>query len=86
MHVVHCARNIALCKHCDEPVPRGELEDHMREFHSKVDCVCGEKIDKPKLEYHKVMKSRVLEIQIILSAGERVFQENNSLQVLCHSC
>ena len=86
MHVVHCARNIALCKHCDEPVPRGELEDHIREFHSKVDCVCGEKIDKPKLEYHKVMKEIVLEIQIILSAGERVFQENNSLQVLCHSC
>ena len=86
MHVVHCARNIALCKHCDEPVPRGELEDHIREFHSKVDCVCGEKIDKPKLEYHKVMKEIVLEIQIILSAGERVFQENNSLQVLCDSC
>lgn len=55
MHTLHCARNIALCPDCDEPIPRGELEEHKEEFHSLKDCpsLCGEKVEACKLEEHQ---------------------------------
>ena len=31
MHTLHCARNIALCDICDEPIPKREFEEHKKE-------------------------------------------------------
>ena len=39
MHEVHCRRNITLCRDCQEPVPRSEMEAHFEEYHKPVGCV-----------------------------------------------
>ena len=55
MHSLHCARNIALCPRCDEPVPRAELEQHNRELHANIDCsLCARPVEACKLEEHQV--------------------------------
>ncbi|CAH1800375.1 unnamed protein product [Owenia fusiformis] len=54
MHELHCRRNIVLCEHCKEPVPRTEMEEHFEEEHAKVNCeLCKKPIEKSKLEEHK---------------------------------
>lgn len=30
MHTVHCARNITLCKTCNEPFPKSQYDDHAK--------------------------------------------------------
>lgn len=30
MHTAHCARNITLCKNCNEPVPKNQFDDHIK--------------------------------------------------------
>ncbi|XP_071092778.1 TRAF-type zinc finger domain-containing protein 1-like [Haliotis cracherodii] len=53
MHEVHCRRHIVLCQHCDDPVPRSEMEDHFSEHHAKVSCSqCGEEQEKTQLQEH----------------------------------
>ncbi|XP_071946313.1 uncharacterized protein [Antedon mediterranea] len=53
MHQSHCSRNISLCKHCGETVPHRQMEQHFEEVHAKVNCECGEKVEKQNLEDHK---------------------------------
>lgn len=31
MHTVHCTKNITLCKSCNEPVPKNQLDKHAKE-------------------------------------------------------
>ncbi|XP_046555045.1 TRAF-type zinc finger domain-containing protein 1-like [Haliotis rubra] len=53
MHEVHCRRHIVLCEHCDEPVPRSEMEEHFSEHHATVACTqCGEQQEKTQLQEH----------------------------------
>ena len=55
--MVHCARNITLCKACDEPIPRAEYEEHVAEEcpMRMVECsLCGARVEAAKLENHKV--------------------------------
>lgn len=55
MHTAHCARNIALCPICDEPVPKSGLEAHNEEFHTERECdLCSERMAPNLLEDHKV--------------------------------
>ena len=57
MHEVHCRRNIVLCKICDEPYPRSEMNEHIAESHADVYCdQCHEKMEKQDLEKHLVRK------------------------------
>ena len=42
MHQTHCQRNIKLCEHCKEPVPRSEMEAHFEEEHKKVSILSKE--------------------------------------------
>ncbi|KAJ8042819.1 TRAF-type zinc finger domain-containing protein 1 [Holothuria leucospilota] len=53
MHQTHCVRNIVLCKKCDEPVPRSEMEAHNEEYHVLELCECGESIEKEHFPDHK---------------------------------
>ena len=56
MHEVHCRRNITLCQHCKEAVPRAEMDDHYEEYHASVKCPkCNKSMEKTQLEDHKVM-------------------------------
>lgn len=36
MHTMHCARNITLCKVCNEPIPKIEYEDHREKCRKPV--------------------------------------------------
>ena len=58
MHEVHCRRNLILCEHCQEPVPRSDLDAHFEEFHAKVPCPrCGEQFEKTAVKEHEVRQS-----------------------------
>ena len=53
MHSLHCARNIALCPQCEEPIPRAEMEDHVKSTHGRVECQqCNAQIEACKLSEH----------------------------------
>ncbi|KAK7499138.1 hypothetical protein BaRGS_00009685 [Batillaria attramentaria] len=53
MHEVHCRRHLVLCQHCEEPVPRSELDQHFNDVHAKVACtLCGTEIEKDQLDTH----------------------------------
>jgi len=55
MHEMHCMRNITLCKHCNEPVPKGEIDQHFEDTHAKIACQkCGIQVEKNDLEKHEV--------------------------------
>lgn len=54
MHEMHCMRNITLCKHCQEPVPKAEIKQHFEELHAKIACEkCGKQVEKSHLEKHE---------------------------------
>lgn len=54
MHEMHCMRNITLCKHCQEPVPKAEIDLHFEETHAKIACEkCGVQVEKSVLEKHE---------------------------------
>jgi len=55
IHEVHCQRNIVLCKQCNEPVPRNDLETHVKDVHAPVNCeLCGTAVERNNVEQHKV--------------------------------
>ncbi|XP_013396795.1 TRAF-type zinc finger domain-containing protein 1 isoform X1 [Lingula anatina] len=54
MHEIHCKRNIVLCKNCNEPVPRSEMDNHFEENHATIGCeLCGLEVEKLDIESHK---------------------------------
>ena len=55
IHEVHCQRNIVLCEQCHEPVPRVDLETHVKDVHAPVDCeLCGLAVERDNVDWHKV--------------------------------
>ncbi|XP_067119106.1 TRAF-type zinc finger domain-containing protein 1-like isoform X2 [Centruroides vittatus] len=59
MHTMHCQRNIVLCKKCNEPVCRNEIEIHNTEMHSQIVCEkCSKVMECWKLEEHKLSCSK----------------------------
>lgn len=53
MHEVHCRRHLVLCEHCQEPVPRTEMEQHFTDVHAKVACSkCAVELEKEQLDAH----------------------------------
>ncbi len=55
MHTLHCARNVALCPRCDEPFPRSQMEEHVREEHTDAECrECGAAVQRSRMGEHKV--------------------------------
>ncbi|XP_061197301.1 TRAF-type zinc finger domain-containing protein 1-like isoform X2 [Saccostrea echinata] len=54
LHEMHCKRNISLCEHCNEPIPRAEMEVHFEEIHAKIPCPkCNKEVEKQHLESHE---------------------------------
>ena len=55
IHEVHCRRNIVLCEQCNEPVPRIDLETHVKDVHAPINCeLCGSAVERNRVERHKV--------------------------------
>ncbi|XP_060069442.1 TRAF-type zinc finger domain-containing protein 1-like [Ylistrum balloti] len=54
MHEMHCRRHISLCTHCQEPIPKAEMEIHFEESHAKINCgKCNQAVEKMYLEEHE---------------------------------
>ena len=57
LHEIHCKRNLTLCKVCNEPVQKAELEEHNQTEHGPVLCdLCGTTVLQHNMEKHKVSK------------------------------
>ncbi|XP_038630602.1 TRAF-type zinc finger domain-containing protein 1-like isoform X4 [Scyliorhinus canicula] len=56
IHEIHCRRNIDLCRYCQEPFPKSEMEEHFETEHALVECKCNMKIEKNQLEKHENME------------------------------
>ncbi|XP_072342125.1 TRAF-type zinc finger domain-containing protein 1 isoform X2 [Scyliorhinus torazame] len=56
IHEIHCRRNIDLCRYCQDPFPKSEMEEHFETEHALVDCKCNMKIEKNQLEKHENME------------------------------
>jgi len=55
IHEVHCCRNIVLCEQCHEPIPRNDLETHIKDVHAPITCeLCGSAVERDNVERHKV--------------------------------
>lgn len=53
IHTIHCQRNIYLCPKCDEPVNRGQQEEHDESYHKPTFCTsCHIQLEKCKLQDH----------------------------------
>lgn len=53
MHEMHCRRHLVLCQHCEEPVPRSELDQHFNDVHAKIACtMCGSEFEKDQIDTH----------------------------------
>ena len=68
MHEMHCKRHISLCEHCNEPIPKNEMEVHYEENHAKIKCPkCETEVEKMHLEEHEVLYQFITLIFIINS-------------------
>ncbi|KAM3937824.1 TRAF-type zinc finger domain-containing protein 1 isoform 1-T2 [Leptodactylus fuscus] len=53
IHEIHCRRNIGMCKLCNEPIPRSDMEDHYASEHAPVTCKCNMTVEKCALDEHE---------------------------------
>lgn len=55
LHNLHCSKNIVICKKCQEPVAKAELEAHDKDAHAMVRCnLCQMDVENCLLSEHKV--------------------------------
>ena len=53
VHEVHCVRNITLCPHCNDPVAKTDLDNHIAEQHTSVTCPqCHASLMKSEVDQH----------------------------------
>ncbi|XP_053938564.1 TRAF-type zinc finger domain-containing protein 1 isoform X1 [Cuculus canorus] len=53
VHEIHCSRNIEVCRHCSELIPKSEMKSHIESEHVQVTCKCRMKIEKCLLKDHE---------------------------------
>lgn len=54
LHERFCSQNVKRCPECHKPVIIEDQEDHIKEFHTKVECIfCKEKFLKAELKTHQ---------------------------------
>eukprot|EP01122_Echinamoeba_exundans_P015557 TRINITY_DN7433_c0_g1_i1.p2 TRINITY_DN7433_c0_g1~~TRINITY_DN7433_c0_g1_i1.p2 ORF type:complete len:532 (-),score=63.82 TRINITY_DN7433_c0_g1_i1:3733-5328(-) len=54
-HIAFCIRNNMLCGKCSQVIRKADAETHEREFHSLIQCECGDNIERFKFPEHKSM-------------------------------
>ncbi|XP_017774478.1 PREDICTED: TRAF-type zinc finger domain-containing protein 1-like [Nicrophorus vespilloides] len=60
MHMAHCARNIALCSLCKEPVPKSSLAEHKRTHHGGASGATTRKKDLDEEPPKQKVKARIV--------------------------
>jgi NAD-dependent SIR2 family protein deacetylase len=81
IHEVHCRRNIVLCEKCQEPVPKSELDEHVKEVHEPVKCdLCNGLYEKNLIENHKV--SQPFSLITLTAQHDYFFHHSGSYHVV----
>ena len=39
LHERFCSQNVLRCKHCNQPIIKDDMEDHIKNMHTKVECI-----------------------------------------------
>ncbi|XP_051888521.1 TRAF-type zinc finger domain-containing protein 1-like isoform X2 [Pristis pectinata] len=93
IHEIHCRRNIDLCRYCNEPFPKSEMEEHFQTEHALVDCKCNMKMEKNQLEKHestecplRLIKCQYCELELAFNKSQEHADYCGSRTELCAVC
>ncbi|XP_059843960.1 TRAF-type zinc finger domain-containing protein 1-like isoform X2 [Hypanus sabinus] len=93
IHEIHCRRNIDLCRYCNEPFPKSEMEEHFLTEHALVDCKCNMKMEKNQLEKHestecplRLIKCQYCELELAFNKSEEHADYCGSRTEFCPTC
>ncbi|XP_071998910.1 TRAF-type zinc finger domain-containing protein 1 isoform X2 [Engystomops pustulosus] len=93
IHEIHCRRNIAICKLCNEPIPRSDMEEHYDSEHAPVTCKCNKTVEKCSLEEHeksscslRLVKCQFCELEVIFNTLENHEDYCGSRTEPCEKC
>ncbi|XP_072104037.1 TRAF-type zinc finger domain-containing protein 1-like isoform X2 [Mobula birostris] len=93
IHEIHCRRNIDLCRYCNEPIPKSEMEEHFQTEHALVVCKCNMKMEKNQLEKHestecplRLIKCQYCELELAFNKSEEHADYCGSRTEFCPAC
>lgn len=93
IHEIHCRRNICICKHCQEPIPRSDMDDHYASEHAPVTCKCNMTMEKCALEEHEQSSCplrldicRFCELEVTFNALKNHEDYCGARTELCEKC
>ncbi|XP_078410447.1 TRAF-type zinc finger domain-containing protein 1 [Cetorhinus maximus] len=93
IHEIHCRRNIDLCRYCQDPFPKSEMEEHFETEHALVDCKCSMKVEKNQLEKHeniecplRLVKCQYCELELAFNKSQEHADYCGSRTEPCPAC
>jgi hypothetical protein len=53
MHDATCSRHRRYCEDCEQVITKSEWENHQQQYHTQIECECGEQVLQAHLAQHK---------------------------------